>query len=753
MRLIKLHIDGFGKLIDFDYEFKEINVIYEKNGYGKSTIANFIFAMLYDMDKIDRVRFNPISGNAYGGTLILDNKGIIYKIVRKFSSSTSSKSSNETYLYKNNILVEIGKNSIGELLFNLSKDSFERLVFIKNNELDLSKDSDIKNNLFGTTGIEERKIDEVIDNIDKKISSLVSTKSTKHISKLVQLKEEIKGKNNSLKNKENISQILPSKYKQLEELNDSVRRLERIKEKKQNIDKLSSFNDEINNRRKIIDDLNSKYNKREITESEFNEISGKYNKWKEFNESKVESLTDDEKSELEKLKKAYKGRNIEKDQEKLAHLHEKLLTKQALITESKEILKVNDKSNFKMKASKYSNIKIYILILFVFVLILALGISIGFLINWIIGGVLVTFGIVPVLCLLLFKSFSKESDNDGILPDVSKESNGINNVNLAKNKDNNSKEVVELENEIKEIFDSYLIAYGPDKDFYKCKEEILGNQRKLSYLLDKVDKNETSFQNLKNASEELAKKLMIFGLTLEEFDFLSFKDDYEKKKKTINELKSLVEMKEKFKVEEVDDSEEYFNGEKDVDYDLDEKTKELNNLEREIENEENEISDLNELKSEIERLNYEKENVEKEADILKKTKKYLLKAHDLILRRYLDPLKRNFKSLSDIFSEKIAEKLILDENFNIHFENKSGKNLEENQLSSGEKLICTFCLRVALINQIFENTNLPFLLLDDPFYSLDEINLERLKLAINKLSKTNQLVYFTCHSSRNLDSF
>lgn len=753
MRLIKLHIDGFGKLIDFDYEFKEINVIYEKNGYGKSTLANFIFAMLYDMDKTDRVRFSPISGNAYGGTLILDNKGITYKIVRKFSSSTSSKSSNETYLYKNNILVEIGKNSIGELLFNLSKDSFERLVFIKNNELDLSKDSDIKNNLFGTTGIEERKIDEVIDNIDKKVSSLVSTKSTKHISKLVELKEEIKEKNNSLKNKENISQILPSKYKKLEELNDSVRRLERIKEKKQNIDKLSSFDDEINNRRKIIADLNSKYNKREITASDFNDISEKYDKWKKFNDSKVESLTDEEKSELENLIKAYKGRNVEKDQDKLAHLHEELLTKQALLTESKENLKLDNKINLEMKTSKNSNNKMYILISFVFILILALGISIGFLINWIIGGVLVAFGIVPFLCLLLFKSFSNGSDNKRTLNDEMKGTSEINKANLAKNIGNNSEEVIKLENEIKEIFDSYLIDYGPDKDFYKCKEEILDNQRKLSYLLDKVDKNKKSSQNLKNAIEELAEKLTIFGLALEKFDFQSFKDDYEKKKKATNELKSLAEMKEKFKVEEVDDSEEYFNGEKDVDCDLTEKTRELSNLEREIEDDENEISDLNELKSEIEHLNNEKENVEKEANILKKTKNYLLKAHDSIVRRYLDPLKMNFKSLSDIFSEEIAKKLILDENFNFHFEKENGKNLEENQLSSGEKLICTFCLRVALINQIFENTNLPFLLLDDPFYSLDEINLKRLKLAINKLSKTNQLVYFTCHSSRNLNSF
>lgn len=753
MRLIKLHIDGFGKLIDFDYEFKEMNVIYEKNGYGKSTLANFIFAMLYDMDKTDRVRFNPINGNAYGGTLILDNKGITYKIVRKFSSSTSSKSSNETYLYKNNILVEIGKNSIGELLFNLSKDSFERLVFIKNNELDLSKDSDIKSNLFGITGIEERKIDEVIDNIDKKISSLVSTKSTKHISKLVELKEEIKEKNNSLKNKENISKALPSKYKKLEELNDSVRRLERIKEKKQNIDKLSSFDDEINNRRKIIADLNSKYNKIEITESGFNDIEKKYLKWHELKDSKIESLSELEKSELEKLLKAYKGRNVEKDQDKLANLHKELLTKQALLTESKENLKLDNKINLDMKTSKNSNNKMYILISFVFILILALGISIGFLINWIIGGILVAFGIVPFLCLLLFKSFSNGSDNKRTLNDEMKGTSKINKANLAKNIGNNNEEVFKLENEIKEIFDSYLIDYGPDKDFYKCKEEILDNQRKLSYLLDKVDKNKKSSQNLKNAIEELAEKLTIFGLALEKFDFQSFKDDYEKKKKATNELKSLADMKEKFKVEEVDDSEEYFNGEKDVDCDLTEKTRELSNLEREIEDDENEISDLNELKSEIEHLNNEKENVEKEANILKKTKNYLLKAHDSIVRRYLDPLKINFKSLSDIFSEKIAEKLILDENFNFHFENENGKNLEENQLSSGEKLICTFCLRVALINQIFEKTNLPFLLLDDPFYSLDEINLKRLKLAINKLSKTNQLVYFTCHSSRNVDSF
>ena len=43
IKLISCHIENFGKLQNFDFEFtKGLNTIKEENGFGKTTFANFI---------------------------------------------------------------------------------------------------------------------------------------------------------------------------------------------------------------------------------------------------------------------------------------------------------------------------------------------------------------------------------------------------------------------------------------------------------------------------------------------------------------------------------------------------------------------------------------------------------------------------------------------------------------------------------------------------------------------------------------
>ena len=50
MKLISCHIDAFGKLKNVDFDFNdEMNVFYEKNGFGKTTLAHFIKAMFYSL--------------------------------------------------------------------------------------------------------------------------------------------------------------------------------------------------------------------------------------------------------------------------------------------------------------------------------------------------------------------------------------------------------------------------------------------------------------------------------------------------------------------------------------------------------------------------------------------------------------------------------------------------------------------------------------------------------------------------------
>ena len=48
MKLVELYIINFGNLSDVTYKFSEdITSFCEKNGYGKSTLVDFIKAMFY----------------------------------------------------------------------------------------------------------------------------------------------------------------------------------------------------------------------------------------------------------------------------------------------------------------------------------------------------------------------------------------------------------------------------------------------------------------------------------------------------------------------------------------------------------------------------------------------------------------------------------------------------------------------------------------------------------------------------------
>ena len=80
--------------LDFD---QNMSVILEDNGWGKSTLANFIKAMFYSLpvtktkslDSNPRKKFKPWDNSVFGGTLTFENDGKIYKIERSFGLAES----------------------------------------------------------------------------------------------------------------------------------------------------------------------------------------------------------------------------------------------------------------------------------------------------------------------------------------------------------------------------------------------------------------------------------------------------------------------------------------------------------------------------------------------------------------------------------------------------------------------------------------------------------------------------------------
>ena len=178
MRLIDCYIENFGRLSDFKYSFSDgLNSIKKDNGYGKTTLTVFIKAMLYGLDDTKRAKIEnnerkhylPWNGGRCAGSLTFEAGEKEYRIERCFMP----KASEDTFkLYD----VKSGKESfdfsekVGEELFSIDADGFERTVFLS--EANLSGKNENKtvsaklSDLVGVDG-DLSVMDEAIELLEK----------------------------------------------------------------------------------------------------------------------------------------------------------------------------------------------------------------------------------------------------------------------------------------------------------------------------------------------------------------------------------------------------------------------------------------------------------------------------------------------------------------------------------------------------------------------------------------------------------
>ena len=139
MRLIECYVEGFGKLSRFSYTFSDgMNVICKENGWGKTTFAAFLKAMLYGLPSTrsknlfenERARYAPWQGGYFGGWLTFEVGGKTYRVERGFGK----KESEDTFL-----LLDCATNTpskdfegevLGEVLFGIDLKGFERSTYI-----------------------------------------------------------------------------------------------------------------------------------------------------------------------------------------------------------------------------------------------------------------------------------------------------------------------------------------------------------------------------------------------------------------------------------------------------------------------------------------------------------------------------------------------------------------------------------------------------------------------------------------------
>ena len=151
------------------------------------------------------------------------------------------------------------------------------------------------------------------------------------------------------------------------------------------------------------------------------------------------------------------------------------------------------------------------------------------------------------------------------------------------------------------------------------------------------------------------------------------------------------------------------------------------------------------IENSIEELNCQIEEMRQNCDILEKTKEYLVTAKAQFSASYLGKMKDGFvKNLKLINGNEMDVNVDVNLKVNVN-ENGSSKDIE--YLSTGYKDLIYICMRLSLIDSLFEKEK-PFIILDDPFVNLDENKIKNATNLLKNLSQEYQIVYFICHESR-----
>lgn len=134
MKIREISIDGFGKFHNYQSSLSDgIQVIYGKNESGKTTIRRFMEAMLFGMEKgrglaarkDDYTKYMPAQGGKYGGFMVFEKDGRLYRVWRSFQPGQG-----KVRLFYEDTMEEIDlpNESLCHKIFEENKNSFDSTV-------------------------------------------------------------------------------------------------------------------------------------------------------------------------------------------------------------------------------------------------------------------------------------------------------------------------------------------------------------------------------------------------------------------------------------------------------------------------------------------------------------------------------------------------------------------------------------------------------------------------------------------------
>jgi len=703
------HIAQFGKWKDADFSFSPgKNSFLWDNGYGKTSFIYFFKLMFYgvsgdrkqDLEENERKHYMPFQGASFGGRIIFRIGEKRYRLERSFGLK---KSEDSFRLFDE----DSGKESkdysenIGEELFSLDAESFQRVCMISHEDLHFSMNSRMHAKLGNVAEDQEdmKKFQQVQTILKDGINALSPNRRTGNIFKLKMQEEEL---SSGLYGKEALENAVLSIEKEVLSLTEKeARRKEEGKaleaELSQRISEKDSLGKWMSYAQKKEEWEKAEYRYENALkwyyQDRFSEIpeEKKALLWKEEMQSLQEQIHSIKK-EIEKVSEAGGENNgvenigVETGKEGGIVLPLEEASVPGASRAKKDTSKNETFGNGTKEMGQYGTSPVVLFAL----------VGLGLLFVLLFFGKLfgMPLGLPSALFLLL----------------------GILSLSLC--------------------FFLWWSGEQKKRTWKEKQEEEEARQRKLQAirfasleeLLSRFHKLE-DMQDLEREERERKEEFLRF---VEEEGGEQVFSLLEEKQKEWEECPSLEESRrklEEFRKEEEERREE---------------------IRKKRAERESKVRDL-EFMEEQERLLLEKkeerEALERRYNLLQKTKAYLEMAKERFALQYKEPILEAFqKYFQSICTEPLQFQM--SEDLELSFVDR-GLSREQGYLSEGLQDLCRFCQKLAIFDAMFREEK-AFLLLDDPFSHLDEKNGARARALLEELAKSRQIFYFTCSEERKI---
>lgn len=696
------HIAQFGKWKDADFSFSPgKNSFLWDNGYGKTSFIYFFKLMFYgvsgdrkqDLEENERKHYMPFQGASFGGRIIFRIGEKRYRLERSFGLK---KSEDSFRLFDE----DSGKESkdysenIGEELFSLDAESFQRVCMISHEDLHFSMNSRMHAKLGNVAEDQEdmKKFQQVQTILKDGINALSPNRRTGNIFKLKMQEEEL---SSGLYGKEALENAVLSIEKEVLALTEKeAKRKEEGKaleeELSQRISEKDSLGKWMSYAQKKEEWEKAEYRYENALkwyyQDRFSEIpeEKKALLWKEEMQSLQEQIHSIKK-EIEKVSETG-GENVGAEAEKEGGIV--LPLEEASVPGASRAKKDTSKNetfgNGTKEVGQYGTSPVVLFTLaglgLLFVLLFfgkLFGIPLG-----LPSALFLLLGILSLsLCFFLWwsgeqkkrtwKEKQEEEENR------QRKQQAIRFASL--------EELLSRFHKLEDMQDLEMEAAGRKEEFLRFVEEEGGEQ--AFSLLEEKQKEWEEGPSL----EESRRKLE------------AFRKEEEERREEIRRKRAEREAKVR-----------------DLDF-------------------------LEEQERLLEQKKEEREALEKRYNLLQKTKAYLEMAKERFALQYKEPILEAFqKYFQSICTEPLQFQM--SEDLELSFVDR-GLSREQGYLSEGLQDLCRFCQKLAIFDAMFREEK-AFLLLDDPFSHLDEKNGARARALLEELAESRQIFYFTCSEER-----